>query len=59
MIPLSIETKLITIVFMALLNLFLLKRKRNPSDSVETYMILSGELQNVSDRNADSGSLQK
>jgi hypothetical protein len=59
MIPLSIETKLITIVLMALLNLLLLKRKRNPSDSVETYMILGGELQNVSDRNADSGSLQK
>ncbi len=59
MIPLSVETKLITIVLMALLNLLLLKRKRSPSDSVQSYMIQECEAPNVNDRNINSGSLQK
>ncbi len=54
MIPLSVEAKLITIVVLALLNLLLLKRKRN-DDSVESYLV-DGQGYNVNDRDQKSAS---
>jgi hypothetical protein len=54
MIPFSVETKLITIVLLALLNLLLLKRKRN-DDSFESFLV-DAQGYNVNARDQETGS---
>ena len=44
---LSVETKLIAIMFLALMNMLLLRRKRNDDDGVQTYVLGGQQSHNV------------
>ena len=59
MIPLTLETKIIAIMLLALMNVLLLRRKKNDKDYVETYVLSGQQPHNINnnDKNDQTDSM--